>query len=398
MKYKIKEHILVLALVYLGFFIDSINAVLIKVLGENNSLSLVNRILTEAVFVTLLLKNRIYRPIKYLIFFFSIAIIGMLFTVVLQITNIPELLQNIVIVNKVLYFFIVVSIIYYYFDNQREILFKFFEIVYFIFIISILFGFIFQIPFLESYPQEKRFGYKGLIVTQNEAVGIFLIGLFYFSAKYEQLRNNMSIVYIIFILIGGLLTGSKANMFFLTLSTVLIYIYYVFKSKKMAKTVILFIPILFMIDWNRIFDIFSTTINYITSFYNKGMDIWSILLSGRNWRVQDMMQEIANEPYFWYNYLFGGFNFSRMGTEMDMFDIWQLFGFIGTSAFYIIYISTIINYSKKSILVYLFLIVWLIASSLGGHLIYNAVIPIYLSIMLLRFTQVHESKICLQEK
>lgn len=395
---KLKEHRLVIILIYISFFIDSLNAILIKIEGTHNNISLITRIIVELVFLFLLFKNRIIKPIYILIRFSSIASLGMLIVLPENIINSKDFFQNIITINKIIYFFIVLNIVFFYFKDKREVLFNFFEIVYIIFIISIFLGFIFNIPFLEAYPQDKRFGYKGLIVTQNETVGIFLIGLFYYIAKYDQYRNKSNIIFIFLILIAGLLTGSKANLFFLLLSFLFLYGYFLFHSKKISYSLFLLIPIGFSIDWEKIINIFEKTISYTRSFYDKGYDIWFVLLSGRNLRVEKMFNSIQELPYNLYHYLFGGFNFSAMGTEMDLFDIFQLFGIIGGLFFYYLYFKSMIQYSKKYKFIYLFIFIWFIVSTLGGHLIYNAVIPIYLSIMLLKFYDVQEYKKCLNKK
>ncbi|MBU1667541.1 O-antigen ligase family protein [bacterium] len=389
---KLKEHHLVLILIYISFFMDSLNAILMKIEGTSNSISLVTRIIVEVVFLFLLFKNRIIKPIYILIGFISIASLGMLIVLPENIINSKDFFQNIITINKILYFFIVLNIVFFYFKDKRKVLFNFFEIAYTIFIISIFLGFIFHIPFFEAYPQDARFGYKGFIVTTNETVGIFIIGLFYYMAKYDQYRNKKYIISIFFILIAGLLTGSKANLFFLLLSFLFLYGYFLFHSKKISYSLFVLIPIGFLIDWEKIINIFEKTITYTRSFYDRGYDIWFVLLSGRNLRVEKMFNSIQELPYNLYHYLFGGFNFSAMGTEMDLFDIFQLFGIIGGLIFYYLYFKSMIQYSKKYKFIYPFIFIWFIVSTLGGHLIYNAVIPIYLSIMLLKFHDVRNIK------
>ncbi|WP_157496652.1 hypothetical protein [Hahella ganghwensis] len=363
------------------------NSVLIKYTGEYNWYSQMIRGLAEVLFISFLFRAKCYQPVLILVFFLFSNLMGMLLLYgTSEKIELDEFYQNFVIVNKMLYFFVVYFVISVYFRENFKIekLFYFFEFCFLVYVASIFIGFIFQIDIFRSYAVGARFGFKGVIVTTNEAVGLLLIGFFYFYMKYLTYYRKYDIAVIYSIFFCSIIVGSKASVFFSILSLVLL-IGPQLKSKRFFLTFFVFIAGFVVISLEYLVDKFEVTMNYFYYFYNRGDAIVSILLTGRDWRLATLIEELfIVGDYPIYNYIFGGFNFVRLGTEMDVFDILTAFGFMGV-VYYYLYISYFFRLSKCTRYSLIFLIIFLTASSLGGHLIYNAVIPAYLVILCLRF-------------
>ncbi len=376
---------------YAVFFTDIINLVMYKSAGENGLVSTVSRAILELLLLLILFRNKEYIPIIIMCIFTALNLFGMLIVYSLEggaIISISEILSNLIIVNKFFFVFLMCYVFYIYRANQRFIksLYTFFEFAFLIYVATIFSGYIFGIDIFESYIGRDRFGYKGVIVTQNEAVGLFLVGMFYFYTKFKVTGGAINLLFMCMVFFAGFLVGSKACMVFLSLAFIVMGMT-LLKKKKVWFFIVLALPFMLLFDWGGFAEKLNSTRDYVLYFYNKGDSILSIILTGRNWRVETLIEELFfRDHYTWYNYFFGGFNFLRLGTEMDFFDVLTLFGLAGL-LYYILYIRMLYSFSGRSKDMVWFLVIFLIPSTLGGHLIYNAVIPVFLLIMCLRMRE-----------
>lgn len=374
---------LIVFFAYIALLTDILNLFIYKINGESGHISKLSRLFLEILFVIMLLRKKIYWPLFFLLFFTTTNLLGMVLLYAYEGSvhiSIPDILSNVVIVNKFFLFFLFQTVLLSCKYDSRFVVSmnRFFEFSYVLFSLSILMGFIFKLESLESYIGKARFGYKGLIVTQNEAVGLMLIGLFYFKMKFDVTNKTGTLVFMYVLYLSGLLVASKACLFFLTLAMVYFHMK-LLSSKKALIVISLFIFGASWINWQEIISYYKITYDYFLYFYDSGDSFLSVMLTGRDWRVQGVFDHLRDGNHLFYNYIFGGFNFLKYGTEMDFFDILILFGISGVF-YYSFYIYSIYRVPELKKPVVVFLLLFLTASFLGGHLIYNAIIPIYLAI------------------
>ena len=114
---------------------------------------------------------------------------------------------------------------------------------------------------------------------------------------------------------------------------------------------------------------------FVSSFYfSQGMSLFTVLLMGRN----ELLVSTAKWVFAHWtplNYIAGG-SLVFHSTEMDLFDGYLMMG-IGFIFYLIYYIRIWVIRNHESDTLFL-LSLFLVVSSLGGHMIYSAIVPAYM--------------------
>jgi len=307
-----------------------------------------------------------------------------------------DLLGSFIVFNKTIYF---ILIILFFMDHVNDPKFInriqkyvkiFFTINNCIIIISFLFGFDYFSSYSSLYDGESsRFGYKGLIPTQNEITGVYLFGLYiFFRDKFIYQKENSFLL--ISTIICTLLIGTKGGI----IALITVGGYYLFKY-KIKNTLFIGMPILIII-----FSYFTSQLKYLWKHYyyfydyfifHSDVSLFSFLLSGRNLKFKEMLAKLSgnyqNVEGNWsaINTIFGGADLTWVNSEMDIVD-----GFILHGLFFVPYLiflfRVFIKYDKSfdnKVMFFIFISI----ASFGGHLLFSAVIPMYFCFYIFTFKQ-----------
>lgn len=300
-----------------------------------------------------------------------------------------NIVENIILLNKYLFFFIVYYFIYMIFkdsDTNLRKLFNLYETIIILNSILIFIGFIFKIDFLKSYG-DFRFGYKGLIFAQNEVSLFYLIAFFYSIYKF---RYENKIILLLVVLVASFLLGTKVGMFLIP-SITLMYFMFFYKRwiSSISITLLGLILLFFIINVKMlIHESFTLLIKnkafaYVIYHFQYG-DFMTALFSGRNNLLYSKFIPDIKENWNIINYLFGGTNLLRAGTEMDLFDLFLSFGIMG-SLLYLYLLYKVIIFKNKYWFSFILFIVYLITAFLSGHFFTSALNSTYLAILILAY-------------
>ena len=392
---KVKHSSLILALIILMFIGDAANTVLLKTGSSFWRVSIFVRILALLYFTLLLIKVPQGRNLlKILIILLATFLIGAFSTYMTE--NHYEWFENINIMTKMIFFFVCWQTFRLYFKSpsERSWLFKVFEFLILIQLLSILIGFIFDIDLFHSYSSFKRFGYKGLIPARNELSGFLLISFFYFVWKVKTYGRGVLSLFLV--LISGLLTGSKVAISLPIIFTLLLGYWSLIRNKRYVFFIVLFMFLVFFTlviwQWDYILQLITPTINYFKQqlAYGHNPSLLSIFFSGRDLLVKNLLNDLHSNLNL-VTMFFGGHELSKLSSETDLIDTFLFIGLLGTMIFYIFYIKTLLYCEgKRGFIQLLFVITWLIVSTFAGHLVFSAINSSYLAILVLAFSR-HET-------
>ena len=295
--------------------------------------------------------------------------------------------ENFFMVNKMIFFFITLEVFRQYFKSPRvnHLLFKTFEVLIFVEVLTIIIGFIFNLEVFYSYDEFVRFGYKGLIPAQNETSGFFIIAFFYFANQVRRSRRSIWKL----LLVGGigLLTGTKVSLLMPALLVVFIGYWLKYRPQLALKLFIvsMFIVAAALFYKDYILNVASPTIDYIQYKVEKeGLSWLYVLTGGRNALVTDIVSSFTEDADI-VNYLFGGYDVGIRLTESDVVDVFLHLGLIGGIFFYVWYMQSMFFSTKINATHLLFVVIWIGVSIAAGHLVYSAINGTYLAILIYSF-------------
>ena len=214
-------------------------------------------------------------------------------------------------------------------DNIKiEKLFKAYEVFFFVNLILIIVGFVFEFDLFKSYPNPNRFGYSGLMNRTNQIsyISIIMILIYYYEWAYLKKKSYLKFLFVILV---SLLVGTKRIYF--TLIILGIFHFYKFRYQYNGKKGILSLALSFsiiLIFWNSIKEVFFLKFKiFIDIYQDKGF--FSSLLSFRNNLLVQIIQEQIIPKWNIFNIFFGGADFTIVRPEMELFDLFFFFGIIG---------------------------------------------------------------------
>ena len=284
------------------FLSDAATAMLLHLGGYDSfyRVSVYVRAPIEFYWIFLLCRHKRGGKIIIVLAFFGL---GSLIGSIAEISYVPHyhFVQSIVETNKFLICFVVWYTLKYYFvsSEDRNKLFRTYELIVLIQSISVISGFMFDIDLFSSYwdfgqQQIIRYGYKGLIPAQNEASGFFIIALFYFANVTSTGQKN-ALPKFILVWIAMVLTGTKVCL--VAFPILLLYILYWLKRRKNAALPMLGITIiavfcsLYYIDF--IMDEIAISIDYFTqSLARNKSNMITVVSSGRNLMMKQTLSYI----------------------------------------------------------------------------------------------------------
>ena len=264
-------------------------------------------------------------------------------------------------------------------------LFKAYEIVVLTNSIVIIVGFLFRIELFSSYRFGVRFGYKGLIPAPNETSGFYLIATCYFLEKFFNRDSNFrNLLFLFLVVSSGIMIGTKASTVILVVFAVYIIRYNrkVVRLRKAFQFLVIIGIVSLLFIYGEINEQLEISRRYFQSQLAMHGDILTVFSSGRNYKVSYIIRRISND-WSVINYLFGGFDLAAITSEVDVVDIFLLFGILGCLYFYWSYIRMLIFGNRITFSSLIFILTWLGVSSTAGHFIYSAINAPYVGILLI---------------
>ena len=368
------------AALFLFFISDALNRILIYYEYEFSA-SLYVRGIFEFVFISFIVifsnRKRVNFLITILILFASFSI-GLLYFNL----NYPDYYDigfHISVFNKYIFAFIIFQAIYKLKEQENlvEVLVSILENIFLINSIIILVGAVFHIDLLRSYPgiRSQRFGYIGFIPAVNEATLFYLIGI---SLSYYRRYILKIRTYKFFIIVSAsLLLGTKA-IYLILVSLLLLHLIRTssFKAKVivLSTLTILFFAIKYYLttaDAQVRFNLFFRLANEY--------GIMSMLLSSRDLLLKNRF--FANME-FWspINYLTGGQNQLKFLIEMDLFDMFLIFGALGSVLYLALFFTSLFTFKKNRFFNLYFILIYFFVAALGGHFFASALNALYLAL------------------
>ncbi len=387
------------------FVADGANSVLANMSVSFFRISIFVRALAQGYFLFLLLRTRQGLLIWLMLgFFYLVFLIGTVATLdSLYSFEEYHFFDNFNIINKMMFFFICFAVFKQYFQtlDERNRLFKVFEILLLVQASVIIISFIFHLEIFAAYSVRAdsslrlRFGYQGLIPAQNEISAFFLIAFFYFFLKVIYLKKGMFAL--ITVTIAALFTGTKVIIILPAILLLYMSLSVLGQALRAGKInrlyfltggVLLLLIVAVVWQYDYILSRLSPTISYYT--YQASQDPSGSLLNvlaapGRRLKIQRLLTDYLPQFNF-LNYLFGGIDLQDLATETDFVDIFARLGLVGGLVFYLAYIKALtFPNGAISLTRLLFIGVWLGVSMTAGHIAYTAINGGYLAILLLVF-------------
>lgn len=265
------------------------------------------------------------------------------------------------------------------------------DVFIFIIIISVfcgLIGFVLNISFFESYPNE-RFGYKGIYFSTNDTSILYLVSLFY---SLTILKNHRYIL-LFFTLLGMLLliAGSKTILFGSILVPLLYFNRNIFSKRNYYKLLLISLIFLFIVQfiYSYIFiNIIDITYVNQLEIMNDKYGYLTSLLSGRDLKIYDAL----NSYYSIWQYLFGTLiNIESVFipdymVENDFMDLIVNFGFLGFIIFlyFIRYNISNSQFSNNNLLKS-FIMLLVILGLFVGHTLISATNSIWIALFFIYY-------------
>ncbi|WP_299121214.1 O-antigen polymerase [uncultured Winogradskyella sp.] len=246
-------------------------------------------------------------------------------------SSIAILCENFIFLAKYLFFPYLLIL---FLDLRKEALsiqrlLKFFEILFFINLGAIIIGYIFSIDMFLTYDSGKRFGYKGIYSMSGQTSIYFILMVLYYLHKIIFKKYSLIIfLKLIIVILGSFLIGTKRIYLFVPM--LIVYYFFFLGGYKKKITYQLSVPVsllaflLFITikkDLQKTFDVLYSiyeTKGLLSSLTSYRSDLFTRIYS----------TTIVNDWTFW-NFLFGGLNFSEQRTEMGFVDLFLFFGVIG---------------------------------------------------------------------
>ena len=267
-----------------------------------------------------------------------------------------------------------------------EIIIKVTLIVY---MLSVVLGGAFGIEAFESYNNVGRFGYKGVIIAQNEASGLVLASLLICGYNFSRgCADGYDKALFILATLGSLMLGTKAAAVlpFLVLSIIIVsrkgYIKalpYVLGSMVLFF-VVLFLAVKYIPAVNSAVSDSLAYFIYQYEFYAKG-NIVTLILSGR-----DNKFEFAVSNYIFENPLYlilGGYPAGLYSVEVDFIDLAFIFGGPLFSVYLFYFHKEFFNKKSRASGVFysLSFVLILLVSNTAGHILISALALPYIAFL-----------------
>jgi|GEM_PF-6182898 len=340
-------------------------------------------ILVFALFITL--NKRSLSILQFLVLLVLVVLLGVGFNQ----TDV-NYQYNFIILNKYVFIFLLTAVFYKLLEIEQYVdrICKIFEIIIIFNSLLIIVGAVFQVGMLETYAfnnqdyLEPRYGYSGLIYSQNEVTYIYILSVVYFYKKYQVSSYTLKFF---LVLLSAILLGTKGIYLFL-----LIFFLYYLKSSGRA----------FLLGLSTFFSgllLAISNFGYLSSLFkyffvqSESDDLIYVLSSGRNYLVMKNFLNNIKASYVFL--LFGGQDSSHNLVELELFDLINFFGIVGSLIYLYCYYKFVLRGVGEGYYEKMFLISLIIVAFFSGHLLSNINISFFMLCVLSYFHVKSENKI-----
>lgn len=249
---------------------------------------------------------------------------------------------------------------------------KSYRFLWWVNIILVLAGLIFNLYWAASYKGNWRFGYNGLFYAQNDTSFMYIFALTYFYYRVFYLKKNDILFWLI--LVASLMVGTKA----LYLYVILLFGFHIFRKVKFKHILIFGISSVFLVYINfysLINKIILKSIVFFEKVYRE-KGFWYALTSGRNEFFEMKLFPLLSKWNF-ANYIFGGQDIVNYNMEMDFIDQFLFFGILGFLLYFFLFNYLIKNLLlPKDLKIFFILSIFALAFA-AGHLFNSDMVGIH---------------------
>lgn len=388
-----QPHHLLLAILLIGFISNPIFDFLSIYLSSSDATHVRVSLLTRGVFIaaiivaTFLLAVPQKKSNAIMLMILSLPLVSVAIWCVLDFYSVMVLLETTAYLVKVISFFAFLMAFKFINKAQQKTAEKVIIITLFVYMLCVVFGALFSIEIFESYSTIERFGYKGIIIAQNEATGLVLAALLISGYKFVMGESN-GYDKLLFSLtsIAAVMLGTKAGVALpiLTLAAILIaqkgYIAAVPKV-LIAASFFVMVSVLVFVYIPSANEALTKSLSYFVFQYEnyaKG-NLFTLLLSGRDNKLEFAITEyLFQNPFY---LILGGYPLGSYAVELDFVDIALLFGL----PIFLIYLKGIyFAFSNKSTarlnrFYFMSFVLVVLVSNTSGHVFTSALTLPYLA-------------------
>ena len=224
-----------------------------------------------------------------------------------------------------------------------KLLIKAFEIIFFINVVAIIIGLVFEIDVFKTYSHGERFGYKGIYSMSGQTSIYFILMIYYYmhklifnsNAKWDLIKCMITIAV-------SFCLGTKRIYFLLPILAVYFFVFLKgYKNINTIKIGLLFCA-LFLLFKEQVIEVMIRTKHLFEEIYIER----GFLSSFTSYRSDLLKSILDNNSFSNWTYVIGGQDFSEVRSEMGLFDLWLFFGFIGM-IIYLGFYKTLITFKSK---------------------------------------------------
>lgn len=248
---------------------------------------------------------------------------------------------------------------------------------------------------VSSYGFEDTFGQKGLYASGN-ALNIYL-GTALSIALLKINKTRMDLLKILVLMASIVLLGTKTAFLFFLFSILL----YIRTKPNYVRFLIVFslIAVIYVYG-DIIMNILSGVYDVIIYRFNIRTDFITFITSGRNNYIIDAFEEFFKSSIWPIRFIFGGGAFLSFRSsyypgmaydtlEMDLFDIFFMYGLIGAVAYLLLFYVILKKSYKKSFILFVLFGLFIFHSLLAGHVVFDG-LPIIAGLVLYLMMQKSE--------
>ena len=371
-----------------GPLFDFISTYLSHIGAEFSRATLITRgvFISSAITLSILIDPK-RDPSKLIKFILLATILPMSAWFILGIYSSTAFFESLAFLIKAVSLFSFVSLFSVTTENNKLKIHTIITLTLYIYMLFIIAGALFGIEMFESYKTIERFGYKGIILAQNEASGLIFVALLIVGLK--ALTNTLKTIdkgLLIITSIASLLLGTKPGLIMPVAILAIIYISnkgYIKALPKITTTTIysLIIAITAYLYIPSISNAINSSLGYFMYQFENYANgsLFTLLLSGR-----DNKLEYAITNYILQNpaYIFtGGYPIGEYLVEIDFIDLSLMFG-IPIFVIYLLGLYNIFKTTKNTKLSRYYTLAFisiLLLTNTAGHILTSALLIPYLA-------------------
>jgi hypothetical protein len=251
-------------------------------------------------------------------------------------------------------------------------LFRFFEVIFFLNCLIIIFAAIVDVPVFRTYFRFNRYGYMGLYNSNNQASFYFMFMISYYY--YETFFRKKLPYKLIFVVLCSLLIGTKKLYFFFPLLLLFDFLYFKRFLKKWFWACIALVTISIVVFYQRISEFITLKFEILVDVYHR-LGFVASITSGRSIHLTNTINDIILPKWTWINYIFGGSQFYISRPEMEVIDVYIFFGIIGVAG-YIWLFKKLIHFFEATLYLKSILFIFIFVGLFAGGFIVSANQPI----------------------